>query len=72
MAVARPTWDVADFDCVIEYTGRSVQAMEQMMNDPEWIEVCRDQEDWVDTSKALVALGYHTKYLDNGKVVHRK
>jgi hypothetical protein len=72
MAVARPTWQVADYDCIIEYTGPSPQTVEQMMTDPEWIEVCQDQENWVDTSRSLVSLGYHTKYFSAGKVINLK
>ncbi|KAF2648586.1 hypothetical protein K491DRAFT_612508 [Lophiostoma macrostomum CBS 122681] len=72
MAVARPTWQVADYDCIIEYTGPSAQTIQQIMIDPEWIEVCQDQEDWVDTSRALVSLGYHTQYLSKGKVMNLK
>jgi hypothetical protein len=67
MAMLRPTWKIADYDCFIEYTLPGPQTIEAIMTDPEWIEAVSDQEDWVDTSKALLSLGYHTQYLDQGK-----
>ncbi len=70
MAVARPTWDVADYDCIIEYTVPNEKTIETAMFDPEWIEACSDQEDWVDTPKALLSLGYHTQYFSEGKAIN--
>jgi hypothetical protein len=71
MAVVRPTWQVADFDCFIEYTLPSAQSIEDIMGDPEWIEAVGDQEEWVDVEKALVCLGFHTEYVFEGRVVDR-
>ncbi|KAF2799402.1 hypothetical protein K505DRAFT_265852 [Melanomma pulvis-pyrius CBS 109.77] len=70
MAFLHPTWEVADYDCLIEYTLPSAQTIENVMTDPEWIEAVQDQEDWVDTSKALLSLGYHTQYLSEGKAIN--
>jgi len=66
----QPTWEMADFDCFIEYTVPDVQVIRSIMGDPEWLEVIKDQEEWVDTSRALVSLGYATTYLSEGKVVN--
>jgi len=67
----RPTWDVADFDCFIEYTVPDIQTIKNVMSDPEWLDVIKDQDEWVDTSKALVSLGYSTPYLlETGEVVN--
>ena len=70
MASVHPTWQVADYDCIIEYTLPSAETIEAVMTDAEWIEALQDQVDWVDTSRALVSLGYHTQYFSEGKVVH--
>ena len=70
MVFLHPTWQVADYDCLIEYTLPSAQTIENVMTDPEWIEAVQDQEDWVDTSKALLSVGYHTQYLSDGKVIN--
>jgi hypothetical protein len=70
MAFLHPTWEVADYDCIIEYTVPSAQIIENVMTDPEWIEVLQDQEDWVDTTKALLSLGYHTQYISEGKAIN--
>lgn len=70
MASLRPTWEVADYDCLIEYTLPSAQTIENVMTDPEWIEAVQDQEDWVETSKSLLSLGYHTQYLTEGKAIN--
>ncbi|KAL7619778.1 hypothetical protein AAE478_010320 [Parahypoxylon ruwenzoriense] len=67
----RPSWDFADFDCFIEYTIPNVQAIRNVLSDPEWPVAVKDQEDWVDTTKALVSLGYCTPYLlETGEVVN--
>lgn len=67
----RPTWDVADFDCFIEYTLPDVQTVMNVMSDPDWALAIADQEDWVDVPRALVSLGYSTPYLlETGEVVN--
>ncbi|KFA63345.1 hypothetical protein S40285_09943 [Stachybotrys chlorohalonatus IBT 40285] len=69
----RPTWDFADFDCFLEYTIPDAQAIKNVMSDPDWPAAIKDQDDWVDTSKALLSLGYHTPYLlKTGEVVNMK
>ena len=71
MGKLRPSWEFADFDCFLEYTIPDVQTIKNVMSDPAWQEVNKDQEEWVDTSKALVSLGYHTPYLlETGEVVN--
>ena len=69
MAVVHPTWQVADYDCFIEYTLPDVQTIGNVMADPEWIEAVADQIDWVDTSRSLVSVGYHTQYIADRKVI---
>ncbi|KAH7310704.1 hypothetical protein B0I35DRAFT_514724 [Stachybotrys elegans] len=67
----KPAWQFADFDCFLEYIIPDVQAIQNVMMDPDWPEAIRDQEDWVDTSRALVSLGYLTPYLlKTGEVVN--
>ncbi|KAH9908565.1 hypothetical protein F4778DRAFT_352097 [Xylariomycetidae sp. FL2044] len=63
LQATRPTWDVADYDCVIEYTLPGPGTVGAIMSDPEWIEIVSDQEKWVDVPKALVSLGVATAYL---------
>lgn len=66
----RPSWDFADFDCFIEYTLPDVETIKKIMADPEWLIAVKDQEDWVQLSKALVSLGHSTPYVLNGKPVN--
>jgi hypothetical protein len=67
----RPTWEFADFDCVIEYTLPGVEAIQKVMADPDWPAAIKDQDDWVDTERALVSLGYNTPYLlETGEIVN--
>jgi hypothetical protein len=48
-----------------------VQTIKDVMMDPDFLASVKDQEDWVETSKALVSLGYHTPYLlETGEVVN--
>ncbi|PVH94897.1 hypothetical protein DM02DRAFT_660625 [Periconia macrospinosa] len=70
MAVVNPTWEVADYDCIIEYTLPSIQTIGNIMQDPQWIEAVADQKDWVQIPKALLSLGYHTQYVSEGKVLN--
>lgn len=69
MAIVQPTWEVADYDCIIEYSLPNPQIIESVQTDPEWLDAVADQEDWVDTSKSLLTLGCHTQYLSEGKVL---
>jgi hypothetical protein len=67
----RPSWDFADFDCVLEYTIADVQVIKDVMSDPNWPAAIKDQDDWVDYTKALLSLGYSTPYLlKTGEVVN--
>lgn len=71
MAKIQPTWDIADFDCFIEYTIPDMQAMKNVVADPDWAVATKDQHDWVDMEKSLVSLGYATPYLlETGEVVN--
>ncbi|KAF4637482.1 hypothetical protein G7Y89_g598 [Cudoniella acicularis] len=71
MAKIQPTWDIADFDCFIEYTIPDMQAMKNVVSDPNWAVATKDQNDWVDMERALVSLGYSTPYLlETGEVVN--
>lgn len=72
MTVIHPTWEVADYDCVIEYTLPNIETIYAVMGDPDWAETVADQEAWVATEKALLTLGTHTKYLDGGEVVAQR
>ncbi|TVY16905.1 hypothetical protein LARI1_G007191 [Lachnellula arida] len=63
--------DFADFDCFLEYTIPDVQVVKNVMSDPDWQEAIKDQDDWVDMTKALVSLGHSTPYLlETGEVVN--
>jgi hypothetical protein len=47
------------------------QAMADMLADPEWHASIKDQEKWVDTSRALVSAGYAVPYLlESGEVLN--
>ncbi|KAI1122381.1 hypothetical protein F5Y10DRAFT_287266 [Nemania abortiva] len=71
MRKIQPTWDVADFDCFIEYTIRDMETISKVMSDKEWSTAIKDQEDWVDVKRALVSVGYSTPYLlETGEVVN--
>ena len=72
MAAARPTWEIGNYDCFIEYTLPSVETIYAVMGDPDWAESVADQDQWVDMDKALLTLGTVTKYLDGGEVVEQK
>lgn len=69
----RPTWDFADFDCFIEYILPDVGVIPKVMEDPEFQVSVKDQDLWLDPSRALVSLGYITPYLlETGEVVNMK
>ncbi|KAI1746036.1 hypothetical protein F4680DRAFT_400102 [Xylaria scruposa] len=71
MEKARPTWDVADYDCIIEYTLPDMQAIPNVMSDPGWQAAIADEDAWVDTTRALLSVGYSTPYLlETGEVVN--
>jgi hypothetical protein len=56
---------------VIEYTLPSVQSIAEIMSDPDWQAAIKDQEEWVDVSRALVSVGFYTPYLvESGRVVN--
>jgi hypothetical protein len=48
-----------------------VQVIKDVMSDPDWPAAIKDQDDWVDYTKALLSLGYSTPYLlKTGEVVN--
>lgn len=48
-----------------------MQVIKNVMPDPDWGAAIKDQDDWVDTTKALVSLGYSTPYLlETGEIVN--
>jgi hypothetical protein len=49
----QPSWDFTDFDCFIEYTISDVQVIKNVTSDPDWPAAIKDQDDWVDTTKAF-------------------
>ncbi|KAI0009075.1 hypothetical protein F4779DRAFT_584462 [Xylariaceae sp. FL0662B] len=57
MSKSRTGWDYVDFDCFIEYTLLSVEAIRAITTDPDWPATLKDEAEWVDTSKALASLG---------------
>ena len=66
MIKVRPTWDFADYDCIIEYL-----AMMNMQQDPDWHASIKDQEKWVNVSKALLTVGYAVPYLtESGEIMN--
>lgn len=73
MGKIRPTWDFADWDCFLEYTIPNVETIKNVMADPDWPAALKDQDEWLDTSKALLSLGYHVPYLlETGEVVNMR
>ena len=67
----RAVWDYADFDCFIEYTLENVESIGRFLSDPDWAKSIEHQDDWVDTSKALMSIGYITPYLlESGEAVN--
>ncbi|VUC28763.1 unnamed protein product [Clonostachys rosea] len=66
-----PTWEYADYDCIIEYSFRGIESIGKVMADPEWHAALKDDDEWVDKSKALLSLGYSTPFLlTTGEVVN--
>ncbi|PQE16661.1 dimeric alpha-beta barrel protein [Rutstroemia sp. NJR-2017a BBW] len=66
----RPTWEYADFDCFIEYWLPDLDCVMKLMTDPDWPAAIKNQDDWVDMSRALVSVGYETPYLLDGEIVN--
>jgi hypothetical protein len=66
----RPTWGYADFDCFIEYLLPDLDCVMKLMADPDWPAAIKNQDDWLDMSRALVSVGYETPYLVDGEIVN--
>lgn len=48
-----------------------MDVIKEVMSDPDFLFSIKDQDEWLDTSKALVSLGYYTPYLlESGEVVN--
>ncbi|KAF1972677.1 hypothetical protein BU23DRAFT_643350 [Bimuria novae-zelandiae CBS 107.79] len=45
MAGIRPTWQVADYDCIIEYIAPNPQTIDDVMGDEEWQQVLENQDE---------------------------
>jgi hypothetical protein len=65
-SAVRPTWEFADFDCLLEYILPDVDTIKKVISDPDWPAAIKDQDEWMDTSKALLCLGHVTPYLKKG------
>ena len=70
MTAIRPTWDFAEYDCIIEYILPSFQVMRDIMSDPGWQESLKNQDEWVDVPKALLSIGHATPYFLNGEAIN--
>jgi hypothetical protein len=71
LAKVRPTWDVANFDCFLEFTIPGAQTIKDVMSDPDWLNAIKDENEWCDMSRSLASLGYATPYLlKTGEVVN--
>ncbi|KAI1819446.1 hypothetical protein F4861DRAFT_138490 [Xylaria intraflava] len=67
----RAGWDVADFDCFIEYTLKDAGTIKAILSDPEWAVSVENEPKWVDRSRALMSIGHVTPYLvESGEVVN--
>lgn len=47
-----------------------MQTIRDIIADPDWNEAIKDQDDWVDTTRALLSIGHSTPYLVNGEAVN--
>ncbi|KAK5632126.1 hypothetical protein RRF57_007840 [Xylaria bambusicola] len=63
MEKTRPTWDVADYDRIIEYTLSDMQVIPKVVSDPDWRAAIANEKADVDTKKALLSVGYSPPYL---------
>lgn len=74
MKEIRPTWDFADYDCIIEYTLVDASVIGKVMSDSEWISgAVKDEPEYVESTKALLSIGHKTPYLlPTGEVMNVK
>lgn len=72
MAKYRPTWDVGDFDCILEYWFYDIKALENMVADPDRAsKAVKDEDKWCDLSRSTVHIGYDTPFLlETGETVN--
>lgn len=63
---------MSQVDCVLEYQVEDLRQLFAMIHDPEWIEkAAKDENEWVDLSKAEVHFGFDTPYLlETGDIVN--
>ncbi|KAI1459959.1 hypothetical protein F4805DRAFT_472536 [Annulohypoxylon moriforme] len=65
----KPSWVVSDADLVIEYWLPSLSVLKDLHTDPEWNEkAVKGQDNWLDSSKTLVHIGYETVYMGDGNI----
>ncbi|MCJ1327598.1 hypothetical protein MMC10_004269 [Thelotrema lepadinum] len=65
----RPGWKVSDCDFVLEHWVYDLESIVKLSSDPEWFgEVLKDGEDWLDTSRSNIYIGYDTTYLEDGAI----
>ncbi|KAK2599134.1 hypothetical protein QQS21_005395 [Conoideocrella luteorostrata] len=65
-----PTWDFAEYDCLIEYILPSTDSIEAVTGDPDWAVAVANQNEWVDVPRALVSVGYTMTYLMDGNIAN--
>lgn len=67
----RPGWKVNDCDLVLEYWVYDLESMKNLASDPEWNQTALgDENDWLDTSRSTIRIGYDTTYLDYGAIMN--
>ncbi|KAL9622768.1 MAG: hypothetical protein Q9160_002886 [Pyrenula sp. 1 TL-2023] len=66
----RPGWIVSTCDLVLEYWVPDLGCVTALVMDPDWDgKACKNQEDWLDMSRATMHVGYDTMYLRGGEIV---
>ncbi|GFF75231.1 hypothetical protein IFM53868_01529 [Aspergillus udagawae] len=66
-----PGWKVNDCDLLLEYWVYDLEDIKDLASDPEWIQTALgDGNDWLDTSKSTICVGYDTTYVEYGAVVN--
>ena len=60
---------MSDCDFVLEHWVYDLESIVKLSSDPEWFgEVLKDGEDWLDTSRSNIYIGYDTTYLEDGAI----
>ncbi|KAI1800061.1 hypothetical protein F4811DRAFT_54721 [Daldinia bambusicola] len=67
----RPGYKVDNYDVVLNYYAPSLDNIVSLLADPECgARATEPEEAWIDTSRALLKIGYETVYLDDGEIVN--